>query len=85
MRGNPATYATDSSEKKLSIKERTIICFEKRSVASGIPVATLMKAVLDQAVANDEWTLEDENKLHERIVKNIQRNEAIKARVKGGK
>lgn len=80
MRGNPPTYAPTSSEKKLSIKERTIICFEKRSKASGLPVATLMKAVLDKAVEKDPWTEEDENLLHERILANIEKNKAIKAK-----
>ena len=67
MKSNPPTYAPDVSEKKLAIKEQTIIKFKNRSLASGIPVATLMKAVLDDAVAKlgysiTHQTRKDKNK-----------------------
>lgn len=80
MRSNPPTNAPDSSDKKLILKERTIILFEKKAKKAGLKAATLMKNVLDEAVAKDEWTLEDEEELHRRIIKNMKRNEKIKAR-----
>lgn len=48
--------ALDKTEKKLNILNSTLARFEKRAKAAGLPVATLINAVLDDHVKGDPFT-----------------------------
>ena len=71
--------ALDKYEKRLSIDVRVFVKYEKRADAAGISVAAAMNAVLDDAVAHDPWTREDEARARALIDQNFEKREARKA------
>jgi hypothetical protein len=72
--------ALDKVERRLSVKVETSVKIEKRAKAAGIAPATMMNAILDEAVAGDPWTAEDEARAREIIDANFKKRESDKAR-----
>ena len=74
--------ALDKTEKKLNILNATLARYEKRAEAAGIPVATLMNAILDDHVKNDPFTPEIKHRVDELYEISLQKRIAKKARAK---
>ena len=72
--------ALDKYEKRLSVDVRVFVKYEKRANAAGISVAAAMNAVLDDAVATDPWTREDEERARALIDANFAKRETKKAK-----
>lgn len=80
MGNKMSMVALDKYEKRLSIDMRVFVKYENRATALGISTAAAMNAVLDDAVANDPWTREDEARARALIDANFQKREAKKAK-----
>ena len=80
MSNKLAMRATDKAERRLSIKVETTVKIEKRARAAGLKFATMANAILDEAVANDEWTEADELRARAIIDENIRKRAADKAK-----
>ena len=72
--------ALDKFEKRLSIDVRVLVKYENRAKAAGISVSAAMNAVLDDDVARDPWTRDDEARARAIIDANFAKREALKAR-----
>ena len=72
--------ALDKYEKRLSVDVRVFVKYENRAADAGISVAAVMNAVLDDAVAQDPWTREDEARARALIDQNFEKREAKKAK-----
>lgn len=72
--------ALDKYEKRLSIDVRVLVKYENRAKAAGISVSAAMNAVLDDDVARDPWTRDDEARARAIIDANFAKREALKAR-----
>lgn len=72
--------ALDKYEKRLSVDVRVFVKYENRASAAGISVAAAMNAVLDDEVAGDPWTREDEQRARALIDQNFAKREAKKAK-----
>lgn len=80
MGNKMSMVALDKYEKRLSIDMRVFVKYENRATALGISTAAAMNAVLDDAVANDPWTREDEDRARSLIDENFKKREAKKAK-----
>ena len=78
MGNKMSMVALDKYEKRLSIDVRVFVKYEKRAAAAGISISAAMNAVLDDAVAKDPWTREDETKARAIIDANFAKREATK-------
>ena len=72
--------ALDKYEKRLSVDVRVFVKYENRANAAGISVSAAMNAVLDDEVAGDPWTRQDEARARELIDQNFEKREAKKAK-----
>ena len=72
--------ALDKFEKRLSIDVRVFVKYENRAKAARISVSAAMNAVLDDDVARDPWTRDDEARARAIIDANFAKREALKAR-----
>lgn len=72
--------ALDKTEKKLNILNATLARFEKRAKLAGLPVATLMNAVLDEHVKNDPYTPEIKARVDELYSISLEKREHLKER-----
>lgn len=72
--------ALDKYEKRLSVDVRVFVKYENRASAAGISVAAAMNAVLDDEVAGDPWTREDEQRARALIDQNFAKREAKKTK-----
>jgi hypothetical protein len=70
--------ALDKVERRLSVHVQTALKIEKRARSAGIAVATMMNAILDEAVCGDPWTADDEKRAREIIDANFAKREAEK-------
>ena len=80
MGNKMSMVALDKYEKRLSVDVRVFVKYEKRAADAGISVAAVMNAVLDDAVAKDPWTREDEARARALIDQNFEKREAKKAK-----
>ena len=80
MGNKMSMVALDKYEKRLSIDVRVFVKYEKRAAAAGISVAAAMNAVLDDAVAKDPWTRDDETRARLLIDANFEKRETRKAK-----
>ena len=80
MGNKMSMVALDKYEKRLSVDVRVFVKYEKRANAAGISVAAAMNAVLDDAVATDPWTREDEERALALIDANFAKRETKKAK-----
>lgn len=75
MGNKMSMVALDKYEKRLSVDVRVFVKYEKRAADAGISVAAVMNAVLDDAVAKDPWTREDEARARALIDQNFEKRE----------
>ena len=80
MGNKMSMVALDKYEKRLSVDVRVFVKYEKRAAAAGISVAAAMNAVLDDEVAKDPWTRDDEARARALIDANFEKREAKKAK-----
>lgn len=80
MGNKMSMVALDKYEKRLSVDVRVYVKYENRAAAAGISIAAAMNAVLDDEVANDPWTREDEQRARALIDANFEKREAMKAK-----
>lgn len=73
-------YAVDKCPVRLWLPAETYIKVERRSKESGIPVATIVTAMVIEAVKNDPFVAEDLARLNEIINENIRKRDQRKAR-----
>lgn len=73
-------YAVDKCPVRLWLPAETIIKLERRSKESGLPVATIVTAIVIDAVKDDPFVAEDLVRLNEIIVENIRKREVRKAK-----
>ncbi len=72
--------ALDKYEKRLSVDVRVFVKYENRAKAAGISTSAAMNAVLDDEVAGDPWTREDEARARAIIDANFEKRELLKAK-----
>lgn len=80
MGNKMSMVALDKYEKRLSVDVRVFVKYENRANAAGISVAAAMNAVLDDEVAGDPWTREDEKRARALIDANFEKRESKKAK-----
>jgi hypothetical protein len=80
MGNKMSMVALDKYEKRLSVDVRVFVKYENRANAAGISIAAAMNAVLDDAVAGDPWTREDEARARALIDANFEKREQKKAK-----
>ena len=80
MGNKMSMVALDKYEKRLSDDVRVFVKYENRAKDAGISVAAVMNAVLDDEVAADPWTREDEARARALIDQNFEKREAKKAK-----
>jgi len=80
MGNKMSMVALDKYEKRLSIDVRVFVKYENRAEAAGITTAAAMNAVLDDEVARDPWTRDDEMRARALIDANFAKREAKKAK-----
>ena len=73
-------YAVDKCPVRLWLPAETFIKLEKRSEESGLPVATIVTAMVIEAVKDDPFVAEDLVRLNEIINENIRKRDQRKAR-----
>lgn len=81
MGNKMSMVALDKYEKRLSIDVRVFVKYENRAEAAGITTAAAMNAVLDDEVARDPWTRDDEMRARALIDANFAKREAKKAKM----
>ncbi len=73
-----AMMAVDKMFVNLLLPVEVVIKHEKRAKAAEMSRAAEMIAQLSDIVKNDPWTLEDEERAHEIITRNIKKREELK-------
>ena len=80
MGNKMSMVALDKYEKRLSVDVRVFVKYENRANAAGISVAAAMNAALDDEVAGDPWTRQDEARARALIDQNFEKREAKKVK-----
>ena len=73
-------YAVDKCPVRLWLPAETYIKLERRSEELGLPVATIVTAMVIEAVKDDPFVAEDLVRLNEIINENIRKRDQRKAR-----
>ena len=73
-------YAVDKCRVGLLIPAEAYIKLEKRSKETGMPIGTILTAIVIEAVKDDPFVAEDLVRLNEIITENIRKRDQRKAR-----